>query len=254
MSPRVSVIIPAAGSNKRMNPPGRIKGFPQDRVPCKQVLRDEVGKRKPFILLAGKPVVAHALDVFRKIKSVKEIILVVNKKDLKTAKRFFSAAAVKIIQGASARSGSVFNGLKIVDKNCNIVLIHDGVRPFVTRDIVTRSIRAAARFGAAVAAVPAISTIKTGDKRGFVGSTLNRRRLWEIQTPQAFRKDIIINAFKRFAGRGAKITDDAMLVERTGRKVKIIRGSYRNIKITTPDDIKIAKAIMKSPSLRARTK
>lgn len=234
MKLRVSVIIPAAGSSKRMNPApartGGIKGF---------------GKRKPFILLGKKPVIAYTLDIFRKIKNVKEIILVVNKKDLKTAKRFFSAAAVKIVEGASARSGSVSCGLKAVEENCNIVLIHDGVRPFVTMDIVMHSIRAAARFGAAVAAVPAVSTIKTGDKRGFVGSTLNRRRLWEIQTPQAFRKDIIINAFKRFGRCSDDITDDAMLVEKTGHKVKLVMGSYRNIKITTPEDLAIAEALIK---------
>ena len=234
---RVSVIIPAAGRGKR------IKGF---------------GVRKPFILLGNKPVLAYALGVFKKIKGVREIILVVNKKDLKLAKRCFGRVSEKIVEGQATRAGSVYNGIKVLDKDSDIVVIHDGVRPFVTKDVVMRSIAAAQRFGAAVSAVPVIPTIKRADENGFVVSTLNRRLLWEIQTPQAFRKDLITKAFAGVhnpAAAGSRdreksdcITDDAMLVEKMGHKVKLVMGSYDNIKITTPKDLAVAKAMMKSPS------
>src|SRR3989338_11630675 len=133
---RASVIIPAAGLGRRM------RGFPQDRVPCNQVLRDEVGKRKPFILLGAKPILSYALDVFKRVSAVKEIILVVNKKDLKLAGRFFPG--VKIAAGGSRRQDSVYNGLKAAGKDCDIVLFHDGVRPFATKAIIEKAIKAAA--------------------------------------------------------------------------------------------------------------
>lgn len=235
MKLRVSVIIPAAGSSKRMNPApartGGIKGF---------------GKRKPFILLDRRPVISHTLNVFNKISAVKEIILVVNRKDLNAARRRFDSGRIKVIEGGSVRSVSVYNGLKAVDKNCNIVLIHDAVRPLVTKDLVMRSVRAALRFGAAVVAVPAIATIKKQDKGGFVASTLDRSLLWEAQTPQAFKKDLIVKAFKRFRRFRGDITDDAMLVEKMGHRVKLVLGSYKNIKITTPDDLIIAMALFKN--------
>jgi len=230
----VSVIIPAAGLGKRM------KGFL---------------KRKPFIHLCGKPVISHTLGVFKRLAAVNEIILVVNKKDLKQAKKYFQHGIVKVIEGGPQRTDSVYNGIKAMKKDSDIVLIHDGVRPFVTKAIVMDSIKQAARFGAAVVAVPVIPTIKSVDKYGFIKKTLDRSELWEIQTPQVFKKEIIIDAYKN-VGAGFKpapteITDDAMLVERLGRKVKIVMGSYNNIKITTPKDLKIAEAILKSSSLRA---
>jgi len=218
------VIIPAAGLSRRM------EGFL---------------KRKPFILLGGRPVIAHALDVLRKLGGVKEIILVVNKKDLKATGAHFGGRRVKIIEGASTRSGSVYNGIKVLNPGCDIVLIHDAVRPFVTADMAQRCIRAAGRFGAAVCAVPVVPTIKSADSHGFVASTSDRSRLWEVQTPQAFKRDLIIKAFKNAGRLNSSITDDAMLVERMGRKVKLVMGSYRNIKITTPNDIKIAEGILR---------
>jgi len=216
---KASVIIPAAGLGSRM------KGF---------------SGKKPFILLDGQPILSYAFDVFKKVSAVKEIILVVNKKDLNLAKRHFPG--VKIVAGGARRKDSVYNGLKALGKGCDIVLIHDGVRPFVTKEIILNSIKAAKRFGAAVVAVPVIPTIKRVDEKGFVVSTLNREFLWDIQTPQAFKRDIIVKAYRNC--RGNNITDDAMLVENAGYKVKIVMGSYDNIKITTPKDLKIAEAIL----------
>lgn len=224
----VSVIIPAAGLSKRM------KGF---------------DKRKPFILLDKRPVLCHTLNIFKKISAVKEIILVVNKKDLNIARKYFSGIATKIVTGGQARVDSVFNGVTISDKRNNIILIHDAVRPFVTKDIVLNSIKAAVKFGAAVVAVPVVPTIKRADENGFVNATLNRKLLWEIQTPQVFKRDIIVEAFEKSANRDETITDDAMLVEKLGVKVKLVMGSYRNIKITTPDDLIIAKRFMDKKGL-----
>lgn len=230
---RISVIIPAAGLSRRM------KGF---------------SKRKPFILLCGKPVISYTLDVFKKINSVKEIILAVNRKDLKAAINYFQTGIIKVIEGGSQRKDSVYNGIKSLDKKCDIVLIHDGVRPFVNKEIVLKSALAAEEFGAVVTAVPVIPTIKYVDDKGFVVSTLNRKFLWEIQTPQAFRKEIIVGAYSNTSLHDSNITDDAMLVEKMGRKVKVIMGSYDNIKITTPQDLVVAEAILKNSSLRARMK
>ena len=230
---RVSVIIPAAGLGKRMNPHGRVKGF---------------SKRKPFILLDKKPVIWHVLDIFKNIGLIKEIILVVNKKDLVAAKKYFESPVVKIVEGGLERKDSVYNGIKALDKENDIVLIHDGVRPFVTKEIILNSIRAAHQFGAAVAAVPVIPTIKRADEDGFVVSTLNRKILWEIQTPQAFKRDVIVKAYNcrgQACLSPTDITDDAMLVERSGHKVKIVMGSYDNIKITTPKDLITANVILR---------
>jgi 2-C-methyl-D-erythritol 4-phosphate cytidylyltransferase/2-C-methyl-D-erythritol 2,4-cyclodiphosphate synthase len=219
---RVSVIIPAAGLGKR------IKGSPV---------------RKPFIHLGARPVLMHIVDVFKGISAVKEIILVVNKKDLRLAGKYFVGSVAKIIPGGPTRAHSVANGIKAVRPNTDIVLIHDGARPFVNRDIIKRSIAAAARFGAAIAAVPVIPTIKRADEKGFVVTSLNRRLLWEVQTPQAFRRDLIIKAFAASRKKGDNITDEAMLVEKMGGKVKLVMGSYDNIKITTPKDLAVAKAM-----------
>jgi len=224
-SRNISVIIPAAGLGKRM------KGFP---------------KRKPFILLGAKPIISRTLDVFKGISSVKEIILVVNKKDLKSAKKFLHNGIVKVIEGGKHRKDSVYNGIKAVDKSSDFVIIHDGVRPFVSKKIVLDSIKTADKFGAAVVAVPVIPTIKRIDENGFVVSTLNRPFLWDTQTPQVFKKEIIVGAYCNTPLNDSNITDDAMLVERLGHKVKIVMGSYDNIKITTPRDLITAKAIYAS--------
>lgn len=219
------MVIPAAGSSKRM------RGF---------------SKRKPFILLGGKPIIGYVLDIFKKLAGVKEIILVVNGKDLKSAKRYFQSGRIKIVRGGRTRKDSVYNGLRALGGSPDIILIHDGARPFVTGGLIMRSVRAAARFGAAVAAVPVIPTIKKADKNGFVDKTLDRKSLWEIQTPQAFKRDLIIKAFRQSGRSGEEITDDAMLVEKAGRRVKLIMGSYRNIKITSPQDLAIAEALLRN--------
>jgi 2-C-methyl-D-erythritol 4-phosphate cytidylyltransferase len=137
----------------------------------------------------------------------------------------------------------VLQGIRDSSSKSDLILIHDGVRPFINARLLTSVIKAAHKAGAAVLGIPVKSTIKRADRNGFVETTLDRHRLWEIQTPQVFAKKLILTAFKKFGEIMA--TDDSMLVERLGKKIKIISGSYDNIKITTPEDMYVAEGIVK---------
>jgi 2-C-methyl-D-erythritol 4-phosphate cytidylyltransferase len=135
----------------------------------------------------------------------------------------------------------VANGLKAIGPQADLILIHDAARPFITKGLVSSVIKEARKAGAAIAAVPVKATIKKVKNGSVVEKTLDRGKLWEIQTPQVFKKDLILKAYKKF--KRIPATDDAMLVERLGAKVSVVLGSYSNIKITTPEDLIIAKGI-----------
>ncbi len=161
---------------------------------------------------------------------------------------------VGVVKGGKRRQDSVFNALKAVDKKTDLVLIHDAARPFIDKKLVSSLICEAKRSGAAIAGVPVKATIKEikkslpagrqeKSKIKIVGKTLNRGNLWEIQTPQVFRKDLILKAYDKSGNIDA--TDDAMLVEKLGASVSVVPGSYNNIKITTPEDLILAEAIAK---------
>ncbi|MFH1015911.1 MAG: 2-C-methyl-D-erythritol 4-phosphate cytidylyltransferase, partial [Chloroflexota bacterium] len=143
--------------------------------------------------------------------------------------------------GGERRQDSVAAGLKLTGK-CDWVVIHDGARPFVTIDLIERGLEAAKETGAAIAAVPVTDTIKEAGEDSIVRQTLPRQNLWAVQTPQVFRIDIITEAYRRARG---DVTDDAMLVEQMGHKVKVFMGSYDNIKITTPEDLALAEVLVK---------
>jgi 2-C-methyl-D-erythritol 4-phosphate cytidylyltransferase len=168
---------------------------------------------------------------------------------LKVAKRLvrrYSITKAKhIIEGGKTRTESVERGLRCVDKDTSLVLIHDGVRPFVSKEIVKKTIAAALKFGASVSAVPVKATIKVSGKDSFVKYTPARENLWEIQTPQVFKRILIEEAYKKVKSN-RRFTDDATLIENIGKKVKIVKGDDRNIKITTTEDIKIAEALFKN--------
>ena len=150
---------------------------------------------------------------------------------------------VHIISGGQSRQDSVFKGLKALDRDTKIVFIHDAARPLLSKDLVQRAIASCVKQKAVIAAVPLKPTIKKVNRRSrVVEETLERDSLWEVQTPQVFAKDILLKAHRKF--KGQKATDDASLVEQLGVKVKIVMGDYRNIKITTPEDIKIAEALI----------
>jgi 2-C-methyl-D-erythritol 4-phosphate cytidylyltransferase len=224
---KISVIIPAAGQGKRM----------------------AAGKNKQYIDLFDEPIIVHTLRQFENHPMVNQVILVVGSDEVEfcqkeIVKQYGFTKVKDVIAGGNERQHSVYNGLKILDKDTNIVLIHDGARPLVTEGIITETIFKALELGAVSVAVPSKDTIKVVDRQGYVVATPSRETLWLIQTPQAFRKDIILAAHKQAEEEDYLGTDDASLVERMGRPVKLVYGSYENIKITTPEDLILAQSFL----------
>lgn len=206
-------------------------------------------KNKQYIDIAGKPILARTLEAFDRCDLINEIIVVVSEQDIVYCKQhiidMYGIKKVKcIVAGGDERQESVYNGLLNVSSGCDIVVIHDGARPFITEDIIINSILTAKEYGAACVAVPTKDTIKVSDSDQFINETLNRSMLWSIQTPQAFAYKTIMEAHIKAKEDGFVGTDDAVLVERLGLKVKLVMGSYDNIKITTKDDLVFAQAII----------
>ena len=152
---------------------------------------------------------------------------------------------VSVVAGGKERQDSVWNGLQAVPADTEIVLIHDGVRPFVTEEILNDSIETAMEMGGCVAGVPAKDTIKVCNEENIAVATPDRNTLWQIQTPQTFRKELILQAYVQAKEEGFAGTDDASLAEHSGYPVKVIMGSYRNIKITTKEDLLVGEAFLK---------
>jgi len=150
-----------------------------------------------------------------------------------------------VLEGGKERQNSVANGLAAVGEDTDIVLIHDGVRPFVTEEMIADSIAAAQEYGGAVIGVPAKDTIKVCSADGLAVETPDRSTLWQIQTPQTFQRNLIVNAYEKADKDGFLGTDDASVAEFAGHQVKVVMGSYRNIKITTKEDLVIAEAFLK---------
>ena len=225
---QISVIIPAAGLGTRMG-----------------------GIKKPYMELAGKPILAHTLCAFQRCSLVDSIIIVTAKGDeSRCAQDVVTAYGIdkplSVVTGGITRQESVYNALIELSSNTDIVVIHDAVRPLLTEDMIIQSINGAKHYGSAIVAVPVKDTIKESDDDRFVAKTLDRRKLWAIQTPQTFKYDLILKAHLYARENNIQATDDAFLVEQMGQKVKLIMGSYENIKITTPDDFAVAKAILES--------
>ena len=149
----------------------------------------------------------------------------------------------EILPGGKERQDSIYNAVKRLPKEIDLVLVHDGVRPFVTGDLILRTIEAAKTYGAAVAAVPVKDTIKEA-KEDLLTNTLDRKHLYSIQTPQGFHRDILVRAYEEAYQKNIYGTDDAFLVEKTGQKVYVVKGNYFNIKITTLEDMVFGEAIL----------
>jgi len=200
------------------------------------------GVDKVLAPLGGKPVLSHVLDAFDGCESVSQIVVVVNEKSLERCRQLIAekelSKPIEVCVGGRRRQDSVAVGLKRL-KNCDWVVIHDGARPLVTKDLIERGLEAAQETGAAVAAVPVTDTVKIAGDDRIVLETPPRQNLWAAQTPQVFRLGIIAEAYKRAKG---EVTDDASLVEALGYKVKLYMGAYDNIKITTNHDLLIAEA------------
>ncbi len=216
-------IVPAAGSGRRMGP----------------------GTPKPFINLGGKPLIVHTLEALGSCGRVSEIIVAAHPSCVgrmqSAIKRYGVRKVSAVVRGGLTRSDSVRNCVRIARGHFDVILIHDAARPFVGADIIGESIKQAARHGGCVVAVPESDTVKVAGAGGFVKKTLDRSVLYRAQTPQAFRADVIRDAY---SSKKTDATDDSSLAEMSGVKVKILIGSYSNIKITTRDDIAIGEAIL----------
>lgn len=206
--------------------------------------------KKQFMEIKGKPVIWYSLFEFEKSR-VDEIILVTGKEDIDYCKKEivekYNLKKIKnVVAGGSERYESVYNGLKEVTGN--IVLIHDGARPLINNEIIERSIEGTIKSDACVVGVPVKDTIKRANKEGYIIDTPNRSELWITQTPQSFKTDLVKMAYKKMKEELEKgnttlnITDDAMVVEEfTTNQVRFVQGDYKNIKVTTPEDIDIAE-------------
>ena len=220
------------------------------------------GKKKQFHLLAEKPILAHTLDKFETCPLIHSILLVVGQEDMdyclkEIIEKYQYKKISQIVPGGKRRQDSVRNGIEVLSKDAEIVVIHDGVRPFVTKEMIEDSIRSAIRFGAVVLAMPVKETIKMVQPDGTVLKTLDRESLWQIQTPQTFQVNVIKEAYHKATEDGFAGTDDACLVERLGIKVHILPGSYTNIKITTLEDLILANLFLEvhtEPDQKGRRK
>lgn len=208
--------------------------------------------QKQYMMLAGRPMITYALDAFEN-SPVDEIVLVVGSGEVEYVQKEILAESgykkiIAVTEGGRERYHSVYEGLKKLE-HCDYVLIHDGARPLVSRAIIERAIAGAAADQACAVGMPVKDTIKISDADGYAAATPDRSRLWQIQTPQAFSYALVRRAYDEIMADErlqAGITDDAMVVEsRTDKKVKLIEGSYKNLKVTTPEDIILAEALLK---------
>ena len=223
---RTVAIIPSAGMGKRMG-----------------------SRQKNYLELLGSPVLARTLEPFEASAMVDAIIIVVPPGDEgfcreKIVDAYGFKKVIDVVGGGRERQDSVENGLKAAQGEYGIVIVHDGARPLVTIDIIEDAIKAAAEDGAAIAGVRVKDTIKE-TSAGFVRATLNREALLSVQTPQAFQTEVLKEAFRMAREAGFQGTDESSLVERTGQAVRVVEGSYENIKITTPEDLAVAECILK---------
>ncbi|PKM93019.1 MAG: 2-C-methyl-D-erythritol 4-phosphate cytidylyltransferase [Elusimicrobia bacterium HGW-Elusimicrobia-4] len=197
------------------------------------------GSKKQFEFIGKRKIIELTVSKFLKVSDIKNIVLVLPKEDIKNVGQTFRfATKIKIVAGGLTRQHSVFNGLSALSSNTDIVLIHDGVRPFVSEKIIKDSIISAKKYGASVVAVPSKDTVKIV-KNGFVVSTQERKNIFLAQTPQAFKYSLIMRAYKKAFKEKYFSTDDSALVEKLGKKVKVVSGDYKNIKITTKEDLSL---------------
>ena len=223
-----SVIIPAAGTGERMG--GTV--------------------RKQFLSLNGKPIIIHTLERFQACAAVDEILIAIQPSErlqMESLVRDFRLSKVsRVVDGGRRRQDSVSNALEHVRGEADIVVVHDGVRPFIRQKIILASIEKARVHSAAVVAVRVKDTIKIGNHEGQFERTLDRSELWAAQTPQAFAKDLLRRAYEKAAREEVEATDDSSLVELLNVKPSIVEGSFENIKITTPDDLEFAGVLARN--------
>lgn len=206
---------------------------------------------KQYLPLLGKPVLAHTLEVFDRCDAIAEVTVVIHPQheDIfrrEILRRYDFRKLRHYVFGGATRQDSVYAGLKIYREHPeDFVLIHDGVRPLVSEDIVRRCVAEVARCGAVCVAIPSVDTLKFSPDGKTIEKTLDRRNIWRAQTPQAFRIRLILEALEQARSEGFCGTDDASLVERLGVRVAIVPGSEENLKITTPQDFLLAEEMLR---------
>jgi len=216
---KLGVVIVAAGTSQRM-----------------------AGMNKLFAPLRGKPLLAWSVDTCQRYGLVQQIVLVLNDEDLARGQKLKDErgwSKVTLCPGGARRQDSVREGLRQI-RDCDLVMIHDGARPFLTTDLIEDGLKVVGETEAAVAAVPVKDTIKLADSKKMIKETLKRDGLWAAQTPQIFSFDMITNAYENLA---AEVTDDATAVERLGHEMQLYMGDYKNIKVTTAEDLALARII-----------
>jgi 2-C-methyl-D-erythritol 4-phosphate cytidylyltransferase len=216
---KLGVVVVAAGTSQRM-----------------------AGINKLFASLKGKPLLAWSVDTCQRYRLVQQIVLVLNDEDLARGQKLKKErgwSKVTLCHGGARRQDSVREGLKQISV-CDLVMIHDGARPFLTPDLIGDGLKAVGETKSAVAAVPVKDTIKLTADEKLVGETLQREKLWAAQTPQIFSFDVITRAYENLA---TEVTDDAAAVERLGHEVQLYMGDYKNIKVTTAEDLALARII-----------
>lgn len=190
---------------------------------------------------------AWTLEAFEKARSVGGIVLVVHPNDIEMARRMIRSVGcrkvLRVVRGGSSRMASVSRGLKALPPDVKWVAVHDGARPLVRPELIEATLKAARRAKAAIAAVPVVPTVKQA-RGGWVEKTLDRKRLWAVQTPQVFERKLLERAHAKARNGAAAATDDAALVEAMGRRVRIVPGDHRNLKVTTPEDLVMAQALL----------
>lgn len=223
---KACAVIVAAGKGKRMG----------------------AGRNKQFLDLNGRPVLYYTIDAFCRCSAVDEIVIVCAAGEIEYCRaeivdKYGFKKVKAIVAGGAERQDSVLNGLKAVE-GCGVVLIHDGARPLVTGKILEQGIIYATEYGAAACGVTPKDTIKVRDAYGFSECTLDRGRLFSVQTPQCFKLDLIMGCYEKMQDAAGSFTDDTSVAEHFGHKVFLYEGSYENIKITTPEDLAVAESIL----------
>lgn len=231
MRSRVQLLVPAAGMGTRLG----------------------ANQPKALIDIAGTPLLARTLCRFAGCGLVDNCMIVIPMEARPAfeacLRTFFPKAAIRLVGGGAERQESVANGLAALDPATEIVVIHDAARPFVTEESIRASIDAAEAFGAATVAVPSVDTILVADEEAFLRETPDRKTLWSCQTPQTFQVGVLRRAHDQAAKSGFIGTDDASLVRRAGGKVKLVMGSPLNFKVTTPQDLALARCVVEGDLL-----
>ena len=218
-------------------------------------LRMGAAVRKQYLDLEDRPILAHTLAAIDRCSPLDRILVAVPREDLAWCRehildRMQLEHAVQLVVGGSRRQQSVMNGLDALDADDGIVMIHDGVRPFVSGDLLIRLLDGVRATGACIPGLPATDTLKAVDENDVIANTIDRRRIYQAQTPQIFSIPLIRDAHRQAKRAGFRVTDDASVVEFAGGSVTVIPGERENIKITTPFDLIVAGAILKERPAR----